>query len=336
MQKRNLGKTGLQVSVIGLGGIPIQRFNQEIANEVIEECINQGVNFLDSARGYGASEALFGNALKGKRDKFYIATKSPAKTKEAMAEDIEKSLAAFQTDTIDLYQCHYIKDAEQLAQITGQGGAYEALLEAKEAGKIKHIGATAHNKDVLLQAIESGLWETIQFPYNFVEIQGLELFKRANELGIGILTMKPLAGGAIEQIELSLQFNLNNPHVTLAIPGMESAAQVRQNAAVGKNLQALTQEQLDFIQTFREEMGSNFCRRCGYCGPCPESIDIPLMFTLNGYLTRYDLKDWAENRYMGLPKTASNCTKCGACEPKCPYDLPIRNMLEEVVHTFGK
>ncbi|MCK8061049.1 MULTISPECIES: aldo/keto reductase [unclassified Fusibacter] len=336
MQKRNLGNTGLEVSVIGLGGIPIQRFNQDIANEVIDECVKQGVNFIDSARGYGASEELLGNALIGRRDQFYLATKSPAKTKEAMAEEIEKSLKAFQTDYIDVYQCHFIKDLEQLSMITGEGGAYEALLEAKKAGKIGHIGATAHNKDVLLKAIESGLWETIQFPYNFVEIQGLDLFKRAHELGIGILVMKPLAGGAIENVNLSLQFILNNDHITVTIPGMESKEQVIQNAAAGKDIRPLTAEQIEFIDSFRVKMGNNFCRRCGYCGPCPEGIDIPSMFSLDAYLTRYDLKDWAISRYMALPVTAGSCTKCGACEPKCPYDLEIRSMLEEVAARFGK
>lgn len=334
MQKRILGKTGLAISVIGFGGIPIQRFNQTLANEVLETCIAEGITFIDSARGYGQSERLIGQAIKGQRDLFVLASKSPAKDKATMADDIAISLDAFQTDYIDLYQCHFVKDMDQYHMITGPGGAYEALMEAKVSGKIKHIGITAHNKDILAHAIETGLWDTIQFPYNFVETQGLEVFKRAHELGIGIIIMKPLAGGAISDVDLSLRFILDNPHVSVAIPGMESKSQVLQNAQVGHRHKPLSQAEIDHIQHIRDTLGNQFCRRCGYCGPCPQHIDIPLMFILRGYVERYDLEEWAKTRYQSLSKTASDCIKCGVCEPRCPYDLKIRDMMDEVVSCF--
>lgn len=336
LPKRILGNTGLVVSVVGMGGIPIQRCEQEDAIAMITACHEEGINLIDSARGYGASEALIGKALSatGLRDSFVLATKSPAKDEATMAKDIQTSLEHLGTDYIDLYQCHFVKDLEQYDLITGPQGAYQALATAKANGQIKHIGITAHNKDVLLHAIESGLWETIQFPFNFVETQGLALFERAHQLGIGILVMKPLAGGAIDDAALSLRFITQNPHITLAIPGMDSIRQIKENVAAASNLVPLTEQERLYIDGFKEKMGNRFCRRCGYCGPCPEGLDIPSMFTIEGYLSRYDLKEWAMMRYNGLAKKAHDCVKCGVCEPRCPYDLPIRDMLEKVAETF--
>lgn len=336
LPKRLLGNTGLAVSVVGMGGIPIQRCNQEDAIAMIRTCAEEGINLIDTARGYGASEVLIGKALTltGLRASFVLATKSPAKDEATMAKDIQTSLDHLETDCIDIYQCHFVKDLDQYKLITGPQGAYQALSKAKANGQIKHIGITAHNKDVLLHAIESGLWETIQFPFNFVETQGLALFERAHQLGIGILVMKPLAGGAIDDAALSLRFITQNPHITLAIPGMDSVDQIQENTAAASDIKPLTEEELIYIDGFKEKMGNRFCRRCGYCGPCPEGIDIPSMFTIEGYLNRYDLTDWAHMRYNSLAKGAKDCVKCGVCEPRCPYDLPIREMLVTVAKAF--
>ena len=337
MPVRQLGKTGMEVSLLGIGGIPLQRCKIDEVIEILETCQQQGVNLIDSARGYGPSEALIGEALEhlGSRSQWRIATKSMSKDKASMASDIELSLKQFRTAYIDLYQCHFIKDLDQLAQITGPDGAYEALLSAKSQGKIKHIGMTAHNKDVLAIAIESGLWETIQFPFNIVENQGEAVFKRAYELGIGILVMKPLAGGAIDNASLALKYIARNPHITVAIPGMDSVRQVLDNAMAIKSDQPLSDAELANINELKEAMGNVFCRRCGYCGPCAVGIDIPSMFTLEGYLTRYDLKEWATTRYNGLSKHPEDCVECGICETKCPYDLEIRKMLKRVGHHFN-
>ncbi len=332
MPMRALGKTGINSSLLGIGGIPLQRCTPEEAVAILEACQHEGVNFIDTARGYGASEALVGEALKtlGTRAQWTIATKSVAKDAVTMEKDIQTSLSLLHVDHIDLYQCHFVKDLEQYAQITGAGGAYEALLEAKSQGKIGHIGITAHNKDVLAHAIESGLWETIQFPFNLVETQGLEVFERAHQLNIGILVMKPLAGGAIDRPNLALRFISENPHITVAIPGMDTVQQVRDNAMAMKAIDPLQEEDWALIKELQDTLGNLFCRRCGYCGPCPEGIDIPSMFTLEGYLTRYDLKEWATMRYGALAKHADDCVACGICETKCPYDLSIREMLVRV------
>lgn len=336
MEYKLLGKTNLRVSAIGLGGIPLQKCTPDEAQIVIDTAFSSGINFIDSARGYGDSESLIGKAIKKHPDHFIIATKSPAKTEEDMKNDIHKSLEALAVDQIDLYQCHFVKSLEQYEQIISESGALKALQEAKAKGLIKHIGITAHTKEVLEHALLNDVWETIQFPYNFVETQATDLFKTAYENNVGIIVMKPLAGGAIENAKLAMKFILNNPHITTAIPGMNTQEQVLENTSIfSKDLLLSDSEKIE-IETFIQSHKHNFCRRCGYCGPCPEGIDIPLMFTLEGYLTRYDLKDWAVNRYRGLEKKATHCVRCGVCEPKCPYDIAIRDRLNGVAQTFTK
>lgn len=335
MDYRVLGKTGLEVSTIGLGGIPIQKCTQAEADALIKACYANGINFIDTARGYTDSELKIGQAIKAYPDHFILATKSPEKTYAGMKAAIEISLKTLGVSTIHLYQCHFVKDLEQYGVITGEDGAYRALFEAKVEGKIKHIGITAHNKDVLSHALDSSLWDTVQFPYNFVETQGEAVFEKASQKNIGVIIMKPLAGGAIENAPLALKFILNNPNITSAIPGMNAPEQVVENTGVLNASIALTDAELKQIETFRERAGQNFCRRCGYCAPCPVGIDIPLMFTLEGYLTRYNLKDWAVSRYSQMTIKASDCIKCGACEPRCPYDLAIRDGLERVAETFA-
>lgn len=332
---RELGLTGLNVVPIGFGGIPIQRLEQETVTAIIDRMIQEGINFIDTARGYTTSEALIGNALEGgKRKQFILATKSMAKDYASMKLDIETSLKMLKTDYIDLYQCHLVKDLDQYAQILSEEGAYKALLEAKAEGKIGHIGITAHSADFIKEIIMDMPFETLQFPYNLVERQGEPLFEMAKKRGVGVIVMKPIAGGAIENGALSLKVILQNDNVSVAIPGMDDVEQVSVNASVIKQPKALTREELMEMDEIVNVLGENFCRRCGYCLPCPQGIDIPTQFLLEGYLTRYNLSEWAELRYTGQTINASNCVACGICEAKCPYHLSIREMLSHVVTAF--
>lgn len=323
-----LGKTSMKIKRVGFGGIPIQRITQEDTNEVIKELEKQGINFIDTARGYTISEEYIGNAIKDKRDKFFIATKSMSRDYESMKRDIEISLANLQTDYIDLYQIHNLK-LEEFDTIFDDNMAYKALLEAKVAGKIRYIGITSHSLETIEKAIEGDKFSTIQFPYNIVEDQADEVFKLAYEKGIGIIVMKPLAGGALDDAKLAIKYILSKEYISVAIPGMDSVEQVRENASVLEDL-TLTKEDYAKIEDIRKSLGKRFCRRCEYCLPCPVGINIPLNFLLEGYYTRYNLKDWSKERYKALPKKASECVQCGQCETKCPYELPIREMLKEV------
>lgn len=335
MEYRILGKTGLKISRLGFGGIPIQRIDAEGTKALVQKLLETGVNYIDTARGYTVSEEYLGYALEGVRDKFILATKSMARTKEAMAKDIAISLKNLRTDYIDLYQVHN-PTAEDLAQVQAPGGALEALQEAKAAGKIGHIGVTLHSVDLFKEAVNYEWAETIMFPYNLVETQGEKYIRICAQKNIGVIAMKPLAGGAIDDATLALRFIAANPNVTVAIPGMAKVEELEQNDRAMSDTSTLRPEELEKIQKIRDTLGTQFCRRCNYCAPCSAGISIYSMFLMEGYYNRYDLQDWATARYMAMDKTASDCIGCGACEDRCPYNLPIRKMLKKVEKLFGK
>ena len=335
MEYRILGKTGLQISRMGFGGIPIQRIDAEGTKTLIHELKAAGVNFIDTARAYTVSEEYLGYALEGIREDFVVATKSMSRTRDAMAADIEQSLNNLRTDYIDLYQIHNITP-EQLETVIAPGGALEALLEAKAAGKIRHIGVTAHSLDTFRMALDLPWVETFMFPYNIVETQAEELIAKAAEKNIGFICMKPLAGGAIEDATLALRYICANPNVTVVIPGMAEAKELKQNLAAVSDTSELTAEETAGFQKIRSRLGTQFCRRCNYCQPCSAGINISGAFLFDGYLQRYGLAEWAKSRYMAMEKKASDCIGCGACEQRCPYQLPIRKMLAKVAEHFGE
>ena len=334
MEYVTLGKTGLEISRLGFGGIPIQRVDAAATRKLIVAMAEKGINYIDTARGYTVSESFLGEALEGYRDKFVLATKSMARDKAGMAADIETSLKNLRTDYIDIYQIHN-PNLTQLEQVIAPGGALEALLEAKETGKIGHIGLTGHTMELFEKAVTLPWVETFMFPYNIVERQGEELVHKCAENNIGFIAMKPLAGGAIEDANLALRFICANPDVSVVIPGMYDLKEIDMNLSAVENTSPLTQQELTKMAEIREQLGSNFCRRCNYCQPCTAGINISGIFLFQGYLDRYGLGDWAKERYNTLPVKASDCTQCGVCEPRCPYNLPIREMLKDAAKKFG-
>lgn len=335
MEYTTLGKTGLRISRMGFGGIPIQRIDAEGTKKLMHSLVEAGVNYIDTARSYTVSEEYLGYGLEGIRDKFVLATKSMSRTKEAMAADIDTSLKNLRTNHIDLYQVHN-PSLEQLDTVVGEGGALEALMEAKAAGKIGHIGLTAHSAAVFARALTLDWVETVMFPYNIVENQGEELIKQCKEKNVGFIAMKPLAGGAIEDGTLALRYICANPAVTVVIPGMAEASELEENVKACSDTAPLTGEEKAEMEKVREQLGTDFCRRCNYCAPCTVGINIPSVFLFAGYLERYNLADWAKDRYGSLPVKASACVECGECETRCPYHLPIREKLKKCAEEFGE
>jgi len=336
MEKRILGKTGLEIVCVGFGGIPIQRVDQQKVIDIVDELERVGVNFIDTARGYTVSEGFLGNALKGRRDKFILATKSMAKDYDAMKEEVETSLRNLQTDYIDLYQLHLVKDMNDYKHIMSEQGAYRALVEAKIAGKIGHIGITAHSADFMMEIVDDMPFETVQFPYNLVESQAEELFKKAKIRNIGVICMKPIAGGAIKNGALSIKYILQNDNVSAVIPGMEKPEEVNLNASVASGDYTFNEAEENEAAAIIDELHGNFCRRCGYCAPCEVGINIPAMFIAEGYLMRYKMVGYAKTYYSKQAIKASACIQCGKCLSRCPYNLPIIDKMKQVVEAFGE
>ena len=346
MQKRILGKTGLDVGIIGFGGIKLPGVEPDAATEVLNKALDLGINFVDTARGYGDSEEKIGAAISHRREEFFISTKSPARTADQMKRDIEGSLKNLKTDFIDVYLVHNLRLPEQYETVMASGGSLSALQEAKSQGIIKHIGFSSHRyRETMKLGIESDEFEVIMVAYNILndELVDEDVMPLAKEHDIGVIVMKPLAGGALaapaEDVDFqgkisvsatqALRFVLANDAVTLAIPGMTKLEELDENVKVGETFQQMSAEERRQLVEAAEELGKEFCRTCGYCLPCPNDIKIPVILRHLGYYTRYGLRDWAIGRYQMVEVKASECEECGECETKCPYELPVMEMLKQ-------
>lgn len=335
MEYRYLGKTGLQVSSIGMGGIPLQRISEEEGDKVIHLALDKGINFFDTARGYTDSEAKFGRVFRERRTEAIIATKSMERSREGILQDVERSLNDLQVDTIDLYQLHNVKTMDMLDRVLAEDGALAGLKEAQALGKIQHIGITGHVPEVLEKAIELDVFATVQFPFNAIETGPVEgIIPMALEKDLGMIVMKPVAGGAISNKNLALRFLMGHP-VSSIIPGMDALEQVLENVAIGSDYQPLSPEEQSLLAEEVQELGDSFCRRCEYCMPCPEGINIPMTFILDGYWQRYGLQDWAKERYLNMEARGDSCLDCRTCISRCPYGLDIPQLLEEVHARMG-
>ena len=331
MEKRRLGRTDMEVSAVGFGGIPIQGLTAAEAEQVLLRALERGINFFDSARAYTDSEEKMGRALHARRDGIYLASKALSRSADGMRRELETSLRNLRTGMIDLYQVHSVGSLEELERILAPGGAYEALARAKEEGKIRWIGVTGHSRPVLFKAVETELFDTVQLPFNPIENEWEEdVLPAARKAGMGTIGMKPVAGGAIQNVGASIRFSLTRG-IDVSIPGMDSVSQVDQNASIGEDLRPPTGDELAALQEEKELWGDKFCRRCAYCMPCPEGLNIPFLLLIEGYYTRYELHDWARERLQALPKTFSDCTACGECIEKCPYDLPIPDLMKDAM-----
>ncbi len=295
------------------------------ARAVIDAAIEGGVNFADTARGYGSSEEKLGDALKGRRSDFILASKSPLRASQGMRKAIEQSLRNFQTDYIDIYQVHSLHPGE-LAHILAPGGAMEALQAAKAAGKIRFIGVTGHRPPVLVDALKTGKFDTVQAPINVVDRESEdELLPLAKKMDIGILAMKPICGGTLDNPGLGIRFSLNSL-TDLVLCGMKNVLEVKANLETVRTFKPLSEAELDQLLEEASQLGQQFCRRCEYCQPCPEGLPIPRILWLANYHARGNR--WTEQEYKSMEINAKDCEECGDCEEKCPYDLPIREMLK--------
>ena len=331
MKMVRLGKTGLNVSRVGIGGIPIQRPSEDVAQMVIQKAIDLGVNFIDTSIGYGDSEIRIGKAIAGKREDVILATKGTWRNKEETAQHIDYSLQRLQTNYIDIWQFHNISTIEGFEQVIDKAGSYKAAQEALESGKIRHIGFSTHSLDVALRGVSSGMFETVQFPFNFISSEAVdELVPSAREHDVGFIGMKPFAGGQILKANLAIKYVLQFGNV-VPDPGVQSIKEIEEIVDIVNGSWELNDEENQQIEVIKSELGTRFCRQCGYCLPCAQGVQIPMILIANIMWKLWPVElikseNWWYSKAM---ESAQNCIKCKECEDKCPYHLPIPEMIDE-------
>jgi hypothetical protein len=322
------------VSELGFGGIPIIRLGFEDAVEVVRHCFERGIRFFDTANVYGDSERKIGQALESVRDKVLLATKTLARDVEGAAEHVDYSLENLKTRCIDLYQLHNLINDDALNQALAPGGAYEALARAKADGKIRFIGFSSHNIATAIRACRTGLFSTVQFPFNFIERDPADdLFKVAAEMEMGIIAMKPLGGGLLERADLCFRFLQQFPNV-VPIPGIQAKEEVEQIVELYISPKPLSQADLADIETIRSQLGTKFCHRCEYCMPCDKGVLIPQAMAFRSFSRRM-VPLAAIMMADAAMESIANCEDCRECIEKCPYGLEIPEALKETLALYN-
>jgi aryl-alcohol dehydrogenase-like predicted oxidoreductase len=335
MEKMRLGKSNLMVTRIGFGGIPIQRLNEEDAVAVVRRCLDHGINFIDTANAYTTSEGRIGKAIAGRRDSLIIATKTTNRSREGIIKHLDNSLKQLGTDYIDLYQFHAVSDFKSLDLVMDPEGPVTAMEGAKKAGKIRHIGITSHQIDVAKKAVELGRFETLMFPFNFVTDEAAaELLPLCRKHDVGFIDMKPLAGGMIADARIAFKFLFQFKDVA-TIPGIQKLEEIDEIVQIFNGPLDLTEFDRAEMRKLKEQLGTRFCHRCDYCQPCKEGIAISSVMTFPSFVARMP-EEHLFGFWGALFEPAAKCTKCGECEERCPYHLPIRDLMEEYYDLYEK
>ena len=325
MKQITLGRTGITVPQNGFGALPIQRVDQDTAVRLLRRAYDGGIRFFDTARAYSDSEAKVGAAFAGMRDSIFLATKTHATTPEAFWADLDTSLRTLRTDYIDVYQLHCAKQCYRPGDGTG---LYEALLEAKAQGKVRHIGITAHLIGVAEEIAASGLYETLQFPFSYLaDEREIALVRACEAAGVGFIAMKGLAGGLLTNAEACMafmqQFN------ALPIWGVQREAELEQWLAFFDREPALTPALEALIQADRKALAGEFCRGCGYCAPCTVGIVINQCARMSQMVRRAPSASWLDAHWQAEMAKIDDCVNCGSCMSRCPYGLEIPALLRK-------
>ena len=319
-----LGKTNLEVNKNGFGALPIQRCNMAEAVEILRTAYENGINFYDTAHFYTDSEEKMGNAFEDiPREDIYLASKTAAETPEVFWSDLETSLKSMKTDYLDLYQFHNISFVPK-----ENDEVFKAMIEARKNGMIRYIGITTHKITFANEAIESGLYETLQYPFSYLSgNEEIELVKKCEKNDVGFIAMKAMGGGLITNSKASFAF-LNQFDNVLPIWGIQKISELDEFLSYDENT-ILDDELKSEIENDKKELGEDFCRGCGYCMPCPEDIKISTCARMSLWIRRFPTEPNMDEKTQKLMEDTKNCIECYACVDNCPYELDIPRLLKE-------
>ena len=326
MLKVTLGSTGITVPKNGFGALPVQRCTVEDAVKILRKAYDNGIRYFDTARGYSDSEMKIGLALSEVRSDLYLATKTPSTTVEGFWKDLYTSLEMLKTDYIDVFQFHNPKFVPKPGDGTG---LYEAMLEAKAKGLIRHIGITNHRAELAMEAIESGLYETLQYPFSYLSSErDIELVEACKARNVGFVAMKGLSGGLINNAAMAFAFMTKFDNV-LPIWGIQREHELDDFLVFNDNPATMTPEMTEAIEKDRKALAGNFCRGCGYCAPCPQGIQIYLCARMSQLIRRSPSARFLSEENQKMMANAESCVNCRVCTTRCPYSLDIPKLLKE-------
>lgn len=329
MRKRRLGRTAISVSEIGFGGIPIQRISENRAVKLVSRSIDMGINFIDTARNYTDSEEKIGKAIRNRRDEVYICTKSHARDPEGLKSDLETSISNLGVSTIDLYYFHGVNTFDDLERATSVKNL-DFLKDMRDEGIIGFLGVSGHREEVMLKAVETGIFDAVMFPFNYIVTDARKkIIPLCQEKNVGFVCMKPFAGGALSNARNALGYALRHP-ISAAIPGMALIRELQQNISVSEKGYLVTDEEAENLEIAGKKIGRRFCRGCGYCSPCEQGVEITRLMRMQSFIARLGTKK-REERILRAIKSLDGCIECKECEERCPYNLPIVEMMNEQV-----
>ena len=330
MRTISLGRCGINVSAVGLGGIQFSKIGKRQVQRIIGTARDAGINLLETASGYWDSEEKMGYALRGKRGDFVLASKAGVGTGKEFTKSIEQSLERLGTDFIDIYQLHGVDKLEALKRALARGGAVQAAKKAIRQGKIGSLGISSHSMDLALHVLKLDLFDTLQYPISLIntEVPRSGMLGQAKAKNVGLIAMKPLGGGRLGNPRLALGYIYRHPRVA-PIVGVETPEQVKQLARIAEHPPKMGAREFAAIRRLRRTVGTTFCRACRYCEPCPQGISIYRVLYLPIFLKQFDPKlTLGKGIPPWLAKTAE-CTACRKCESRCPFHLHIVDGLKE-------
>ena len=333
MAKVKLGRTGIITEQNAFGALPIQRISFEDAGKLLNRALDGGMTFIDTARAYTDSEEKIGSSIANRRSEYFLASKTMAKTPEGFWADLETSLRNLKTDHIDIYQFHCVNQCYRPGDGTGM---YECMEEAKRQGKILHIGITAHKIGIAEEIAESGLYDTLQFPFCYLATErDVALVELCRKNDVGFIAMKALSGGLITDSAAAYAYiaQFENP---LPIWGIQRESELSEFLSYMKNPPKMTGEIASLIERDRKELLGDFCRGSGYCTPCPAGIEINNCARMAQLIRRSPSAGWLTEEWQAKMEKIEGCLNCGKCLKHCPYHLPVPQLLKKNLEDYRR